>query len=774
MRRSLTYFWRIHLAVVLGAAVATAVLTGALLVGDSVRGSLRDLTLDRLGEIDYALVTHKYFREDLLVDLATSQEFKQRFDTIASAILANGTAVHATSKTRASSIDIVAVDQQFFSFYTTERSSRFLEKDSGQVFPSIIINESLQNQLQAKIGDQILLSFERPSKIARGSLLGRKSTADVVETTRFVLTKIIPDQGVGRFGVQANQNLPMNSYVSLPVLQRVLDQQNKVNALLISSKNGYESENSSGFLQQLLATSLDFEDLGLKFVDIASGFALESDEAMLSPQIVASCKAIADELSLPTMPVYTYLANTIAAKGRVLPYSTVTALPLPIDASQGKLSLTNGRPAPSLARNEILLNEWAARDLRVAENDSVTMTYFGVGPRDELFTKQQLFAVKGVVAMQDIAIDRTLTPDFPGIANADNMADWDPPFPVDLSLIRPKDEAYWDRYRGTPKAFVSEETGRELWSSRFGHVTSLRFAVDPDTEVGDVEEQFQQEFLSDLDPAAFHFIVQPVKAQGLASSSGATDFSMLFISFSFFLIVSAALLVGLLFRLSVENRAREVGMLLALGFPPKKVRRQFLQEGGLLASFGSILGLGGAVLYAWLVMVALRTWWLAAVGTPFLFLHINSLSLILGLVISMGIIFLSIWLGLRKLGKIPPPALLAGVTALPKDGRPDKKTMILAISTALLAVAMTVFAVSSGGAAQSSELFFSIGSLLLISGLAFFSLWLKGKHRAISGRAGSATVGRMAARNSPRNPGRSMLSVALVACASFVIIAVES
>ena len=46
----------------LGVAVATAVLTGALLVGDSVRGSLRDLTLQRLGRIDSALVTGHFFR----------------------------------------------------------------------------------------------------------------------------------------------------------------------------------------------------------------------------------------------------------------------------------------------------------------------------------------------------------------------------------------------------------------------------------------------------------------------------------------------------------------------------------------------------------------------------------------------------------------------------------------------------------------------------------------------------------------------------------------
>ena len=69
MRRSLIHFWRIHLAVLLGTAVATAVLTGALLVGDSVRGSLRDLTLDRLGRIDYALVSEQFFREELASEL---------------------------------------------------------------------------------------------------------------------------------------------------------------------------------------------------------------------------------------------------------------------------------------------------------------------------------------------------------------------------------------------------------------------------------------------------------------------------------------------------------------------------------------------------------------------------------------------------------------------------------------------------------------------------------------------------------------------------------
>ena len=50
--RAFTYYRRTNAAVVLGVATAVAVLGGALLVGDSVRGSLRDLVLHRLGRTD--------------------------------------------------------------------------------------------------------------------------------------------------------------------------------------------------------------------------------------------------------------------------------------------------------------------------------------------------------------------------------------------------------------------------------------------------------------------------------------------------------------------------------------------------------------------------------------------------------------------------------------------------------------------------------------------------------------------------------------------------
>ena len=49
----------------LGAAVGAAVLGGALLVGDSLRGSLHERTERQLGNVDNVLVASRFLREDL-------------------------------------------------------------------------------------------------------------------------------------------------------------------------------------------------------------------------------------------------------------------------------------------------------------------------------------------------------------------------------------------------------------------------------------------------------------------------------------------------------------------------------------------------------------------------------------------------------------------------------------------------------------------------------------------------------------------------------------
>ncbi len=115
--RSLIYHWRIHVAVALGVAAATAVLTGALLVGDSVRGSLRRLTLDRLGRIDQVLVADRFFSAQLAARLKAAPGFRQYFSDATPAILfPRGTLEKqgADRSGRAAQVLIVGCDADFW------------------------------------------------------------------------------------------------------------------------------------------------------------------------------------------------------------------------------------------------------------------------------------------------------------------------------------------------------------------------------------------------------------------------------------------------------------------------------------------------------------------------------------------------------------------------------------------------------------------------------------------------------------------------------------
>ena len=71
-----------------------------------------------------------------------------------------------------------------------------------------------------------------------------------------------------------------------------------------------------------------------------------------------------------------------------------------------------------------------------------------------------------------------------------------------------------------------------------------------------------------------------------AAAGGGTDFGEFFLMFSFFLIVAAALLVAMLFRPNVEQRARQLGLMSAVGIAPGALRRLALAEGMILAVVG--------------------------------------------------------------------------------------------------------------------------------------------------------------------------------------------
>ena len=130
-----------------------------------------------------------------------------------------------------------------------------------------------------------------------------------------------------------------------------------------------------------------------------------------------------------------------------------------------------------------------------------------------------------------------------------------------LNLVTKRDEDYWDKYRATPKSFVSLETAQKLWGSRFGSLTSVRVAPKSGQTPEQAAAALQTEILKTLTPDKTRMEFQPVKYVGVSAAVGSNDFSQLFLGFSFFLILAAALLVGLVFRLGIERRGTSIGLL---------------------------------------------------------------------------------------------------------------------------------------------------------------------------------------------------------------------
>ncbi len=235
------------------------------------------------------------------------------------------------------------------------------------------------------------------------------------------------------------------------------------------------------------------------------------------------------------------------------------------------------------------------------------------------------------------------------------------------------------------------------------------------------------------------------------------------------------MLISLLFKLGVDSRAKELGTLGALGLPPQKIASLLSDEGLLVAAIGAAVGILAGIAYAWLIIAGLRSWWVAAVSTPFLMLHITRRSLIIGALAGMIISWLTIRWSIRRLARLPVGRLLAGVTEASPD-RWEKKASSswprLREAIVALAVALCVIGYLLQGESQAGVFFASGATVLaLLLGEVRFQLRKLGRGQP-SQR--SLSLARLSTINTARHPGRSTLTIGLVATATFLIAAISA
>jgi putative ABC transport system permease protein len=731
--RSLRFHARSHLGATLGAAIGSAVLIGALVMGDSVRGSLRGMALARIQGIELALASEdRFFRADLADGLAADLKAP-----VLPGLQVLGTASRTDASARANQVQVLGVTSEFWGLADAGKGPA--EIAGGEV----ALNGRLAEQLQASPGDIVLLRVTRPSGLSREAAIAPQE--DSTQSLRLRVAQVLDDDAMGRFSLRASQIPPFNAFVPLAWLQEELDLAGRANLLLVERREGL----SLATAQSALKTRWQLADAELELRQLPGTNELELrtsrvflDEAVTEAALRAGPEA---------RGVMTYFVNELRAGERSTPYSMVTALGAPLV------------PA-AMSDDEILVSEWLADDLQVKPGDAVELSYFTMGLGRGLVEAQARFRVHGVIPLSGLAADRELMPEFPGIEQAESTRDWDPSLPVELSRIRPKDEQYWEEHRGTPKAFITLAAGQKIWANRYGNLTAVRYP----TSGPESPEQIAGTLLERLDPTSVGLRFEPVRAQALAAAAQSQDFGGLFLGFSFFLVVAALLLMALLFQFAVEQRATEVGTLLAVGFTPRQVRRMFMIEGGALAVLGSALGLLGGLIYARLMLRGLTTIWRDAVGTSALTFHAEPWTLAIGAVAGTAVAWLTIALALRRQARQPARELLAesGGGNLPDPVAGGGWSIWLVMGLAAAATGLTALGLVRSDEANPG-LFFGAGALWLMTGLVAGSMWMG--RLAARESAKQLTVWGMGIRNVTRRRTRSLATLGLLACGSFLI-----
>ena len=736
IRNNLLYYFRKNLLLAAGVAISGAVLTGAFMVGDSVKYSLNRIVELRLGKVTHVIrAGDRYFTAELSDRIGEDLGYP-----VSSVLLQEGIAVAGGGSKRINKVNILGVDGWFDHMAGTEGYYSSLTGDS------IIISRNLANRLNLGAGDELLLRIEKASLIPMNAPF--VSDADNSVSVRVAIRDVADEQQLGTFNLRVSQTAPFNVFMARSALESLMDFGGRVNVMLLDAgDNGSESQINNSLRNHFTAADAG---LRLNYLSQPGVLDVKSARVFMDDALAGFLLSRTDS----SQPVITYFVNSIDAGDASTPYSFVSTL-----------------PEQEISPDGIVLNQWLARDLSADLGDTITLSYFVVGPLRELEEKEASFVVRDVVAIEGKYADGTLMPDLPGLSDAGNCRDWETGVPIDLDRIRDKDEDYWDRYEGIPKAFISIRTGEQLWANRFGTYTAVRIPVSPRQE-----KQFASSLLEGFDPSKLGFTLEETRARGVAAAQNGVDFAQLFGGLSFFLLVAGILLTVLLFLLNLESRVEQLGTLVVMGIPLRTIRSVMLAEGMVVALVGALAGLLLSVVYNKLVFLALNGVWSDAVRTEMMFMDVKLTTLVTGFLLTLAIALAAIYFPLQRQLKRHFRAYRTE-----RKRRKESGPRILRISgqrwyligyagSGLVALALIASQLVQKEVVNAA-LFFTAGGLLLVSAVLFF-IWSMA--RLQQGTERRLTLFLLSWKNALRNRTRSLSIILLFAIGAFLVISTGS
>ena len=651
-----------------------AVITGSLLTGSSVKESLKKSSTERLGNTGIVISSGiRYFDSDLV------QRMKGRSGIGCTGILEiNGYCQSLSSQKAAFNTHIYCVNKNFFIFHG---------HDSIAIRPGeIAVNKQLADYLGIKAGDDLIIRFKEINDIPSDAPFAPAQGAG--KSIVMKVGSILEPNQTGNFSLSISQITPMNIFINLPDIEDDISGHLKLNRLLMKRDN----RSSLKVISEALKYCLKPSDTGLRLrlVKKTGEYELVSDRVFIDELIL---KEIGDILPA-SFPVLTYLGNRFVAGTRSTPYSFVSALPSSLYPD-------------IVAGNGMIINRWMAQDLSVRKGDTIHMFWYSPDSLNKLIEKNSDFIIKRIVDMQGIWSDSLLMPDFPGISGKESCSEWDAGVPIKMHEIRTKDETYWNRYRGTPKAFISYEKGRELWGNNFGPATAIRYPA------GITEKLINNKLEGSLDPHKMGFIISDLSGESAKAANESVDFGTLFLSLSFFLILASLVLLSFAISSYFDTKRKHINTLYALGFKNKWISQLLFLETGLTGLAGCLIGVFAGYLVNILITRALNTVWNGAVQTNTLNAYFDLMPVISGFLMTfltiLVLILIKIKYYLNSLNKMEKliyhnPSIF--------------KNLFLMIASAIVTISLFILSVYLSD--HKVEFSFATGAVLLLT-LVLFS-----------------------------------------------------
>lgn len=528
------------------------------------------------------------------------------------------------------------------------------------------VNAALASELSLAEGGDIVLRLPATGLVPSGSLF---VTDNYTTSARLTHEGVIAAQDGGNLNLKNEQVIPYNIFVNRIELASILEVDGKINLIMY---NGY----------------LSGEELATIWTPALSGIRKGYNGEFTE---ISSDRVFIQETAVKTLcennrganRLFSYLVNSIDADNNSIPYSFATA----VDRYKGQL----------LSEDDVILSDYAANRLNVKVGDSIQLTYYISKNLKTLYVDTLHARVKEIVPLSELVADKTLSADFPGLSDVEKCTDWDSDLPINMNLITKEDEDYWARYRSTPKIIVSYKAVSERWSNSYGSATAIRIdSPSPD--------------MKGLDPTMFGLQLLYPREIGLNAARNGVDFSTLFLSLGFFIILSAILLMLVPLSEMIYQRRGEITLLTALGYSKKRIKQLLWKESAPVVGVSSLVGIVAGLLYTWLILLLLGSLWKGATQTGGFNVYPDIRMILIGLVSGMAIALLLLRITInRSLNKH------AGNLKIRRNSRWWKLGFALVFSFATLCLIVVNLAFIN-----SATLFVVVGITLIITA----ALWL--------------------------------------------------